>query len=114
MTEEVQALLANADRALEAARVLIEHGMKQDAAEALLRQNGIEVSKHSAVESALGYHFVRAGKMDPSFHRQFINARKVREFVDYGIIHEAVEPRLDLGLDEGRTFIAEMKRLIGA
>lgn len=52
MTEEVLALLRNADRALDAARILVEHGMKQDAAnriyyamfyaaQALLRHHGV-------------------------------------------------------------------------
>jgi len=50
--------------------------------------------------------------MDPSFHRLFINARKVREFADYGIVQEEVEARLDLTLDEGKTFVAEMRRLV--
>ncbi|MEW6356796.1 MAG: HEPN domain-containing protein [Planctomycetota bacterium] len=123
MTDETQALLESADRALEAARILLEHEMRQDAAnriyyamfyaaQALLRLHEIEANKHSAVESALGYHFVRTGKMDSSFHRLFINARKEREFADYGIMDESVQPRLDLSLDDGRRFVEEMKRLI--
>jgi uncharacterized protein (UPF0332 family) len=123
MTDEERALLASADRALSAARLLIEHKLSPDAAnriyyamfyaaQALLRSRGIHVNKHSAEEAALGYHFAKTGLMDPVFHRSFINARKIREFVDYGIVRGSVEPRSDLSLDEGLRFVAEVRRLI--
>ena len=32
------------------------------AAQALLKSKGIEVTKHSAVESALGHHFAKPGQ----------------------------------------------------
>jgi uncharacterized protein (UPF0332 family) len=36
------------------------------AAQALLNAEGIDVIKHSAVESAFGYHFPRQGKSIPN------------------------------------------------
>jgi uncharacterized protein (UPF0332 family) len=47
--------------------------------------------KHSAVESALGYHFAKTGRIDPKYHRMLINARKIREIVDYDIQEEMVD-----------------------
>ena len=35
------------------------------AAQALLRSEGIDVIRHSAVESAFGYYFAKMGKIDP-------------------------------------------------
>ena len=49
------------------------------ATQALLKSENIDMVKHSAVESALGYHFAKTGRIDPKYHRMLINARKIRE-----------------------------------
>lgn len=83
------------------------------AAKALLASEDIDVSKHSAVESALGYHFAKPGRIDPKFHRMFIEARKVREIADYDIDEEIVEPAVSLRVDEGRAFLTAIRKLLG-
>jgi uncharacterized protein (UPF0332 family) len=121
--KEVQSLLGKADHALEVAESLYKQGFPQDAAsrlyyamfyaaQALLKSEGIEVVKHSAVESALGYHFAKTGKIDPKYHRMLINARKVREIIDYDIQEETIEPAATLKLEDGKEFVAVMKAMI--
>jgi uncharacterized protein (UPF0332 family) len=123
LKKEAQRLLEKADHALEVAESLYKQGFPQDAAsriyyamfyaaQALLKAEGIEVMKHSAVESALGYHFAKTGRMDQKYHRMLINARKVREIVDYDIQEEAVEPTATLKLEDGKEFVAMMKAMI--
>lgn len=123
MKKEVQSLLGKADHALEVAEFLYKQGFPQDAAsrlyyamfyaaQALLKSEGIEVVKHSAVESALGYHFAKTGKIDPKYHRMLINARKVREIIDYDIQEETIEPAATLKLEDGKEFVAVMKAMI--
>jgi uncharacterized protein (UPF0332 family) len=82
------------------------------AAQALLEAHGIEVVKHSAVASMLGRHFAKTGRLDPKFHRMFLNARRVREIADYGIFEEVIAPTANLTVDEGRSFVAEIARLL--
>ncbi len=82
------------------------------AAQALLKSEDIEVVKHSAVESALGYHFAKTGRIDPKYHRMLINARKIREILDYDIQEELVEPAALLKLEDGKEFVAVMKAMI--
>lgn len=123
MKKEVQRLLEKADHALEVAESLLEQGFPQDAsskiyyamfyaAQALLRSRNIDVVKHSAVESALGYHFAKTGRIDPNYHRMLINARKVREIVDYDIEEETVEPSSLLKLEDGKEFVEVMKAMV--
>jgi uncharacterized protein (UPF0332 family) len=123
LKKEVQRLLGKADHALEVAESLLEQGFPQDAsskiyyamfyaAQALLRSKDIDVVKHSAVESALGYHFAKTGRIDPNYHRMLINARKVREIVDYDIQEETVEPSSLLKLEDGRKFVEVMKAMV--
>jgi len=63
-----------------------------NAAQALLNSEEIEVKKHSAVESSIGYYFAKSGRLDPKYHKMLINARKIREIADYDIQEEIVEP----------------------
>ena len=124
MNEETRQYLQKADHALIVAEELLAHGHLPDAAskiyyamfyaaKALLTAKGIDVSKHSAVESALGYHFAKPGRIDPKLHRMFMNARKIREIADYGIFDEIVEPDASLKIEEGREFVAAIKALLG-
>jgi uncharacterized protein (UPF0332 family) len=121
--KEVQRLLEKADHALEVAESLYKQGFAQDAAsklyyamfyasQALLKSEDIEVIKHSAVESALGYHFAKTGRIDPKYHRMLINARKVRENIDYDIQEETIEPMAILKLEDGKEFVAVIKAMI--
>ena len=116
MKEEVVKLIQKADHALEVAEELIKSGFHSDsaskiyyamfyAAQALLKSEDIEVIKHSAVESAIGYHFAKPGRIEPRFHRMFINARKLREIADYDIQEEISESTASIMLDEGKEFL---------
>ncbi|MBI5483231.1 MAG: hypothetical protein HY888_02080, partial [Deltaproteobacteria bacterium] len=80
---------------------------------ALLTAEGIDVVKHSAVESAFGYYFAKPGRIEARFHKMLMNARKVREIADYDIDDEIIEPVASLKLDEGREFIGAIKTFLG-
>lgn len=120
MTEEVKKLVEKAEHALEVAKELLRDGYPSDAAskiyysmyyaaQALLKSDGIDVTKHSAVESALGYYFAKPGKIESKYHRMLIDARKIRETADYDIQEEIVEPVASLKIEEGKAFLATIK-----
>ena len=123
MTDEVRRYLRKAEHALEVAEDLLKDGHVPDAAsktyyvmyyaaQALLNADGIDVVKHSAVESAFGYYFAKSGKIDPKFHRMLMSARKIREIADYDIDEEIVEPVASLKIDEGRSFLSAIKNYL--
>ena len=123
MTDEVKKYLEKAEHALEVAEALMKDGYMPDAAskiyysmfyaaQALLKSEGIEVVKHSAVESAFGYYFAKPGRIEPKYHRMLINAREVREIADYDIEEEIVEPVASLKIEEGRAFLAAIKSFL--
>ena len=120
MTEEVGKYLEKADHALVVAAYLLHAGHAPDAAskiyyamfyaaQALLKSEGIGVTKHSAVESAFGYHFAKSGRIDAKYHRMLITARKIREIADYDINEEIVEPSLTLKIEDGEAFVKAIK-----
>jgi uncharacterized protein (UPF0332 family) len=123
MNAEIEGYLKKAEHALEVAEELLKAGYAPDAAgkvyyamfyaaQALLKSEGIYVVKHSAVESAMGYHFAKPGRIDPKYHRMLISARKIRETVDYDLEEEIVEPVASLKLEEGRAFVAAIKKFL--
>jgi uncharacterized protein (UPF0332 family) len=123
LTEEVRKLLEKSAHALEVAEALMSDGYPSDAAskiyyamfyaaQALLKSEGIDVLKHSAVESAIGYHFAKAGRIDPKYHRMLIDARKIREIADYDIQEEIVEPVASLKVEEGKSFLKAIKHYL--
>jgi uncharacterized protein (UPF0332 family) len=120
MTEEVKRLIEKAEHALEVAETLMQSGYPSDAAskiyysmfyatQALLKSEGIDVVKHSAVESAFGYYFAKPGRIESKFHRMLIDARKIREIADYDIEEEIVEPIATLKIEEGKAFLVAIK-----
>ena len=123
MIEEVKKLLDKAEHAMEVAERLKKDGYPSDsaskvyyamfyAAQALLKTEGVDVVKHSAVESAIGYYFAKTGCLAPKFHRMLIDARKIREIADYDIDEEIVEPVATLKIEEGNAFVTAIKELI--
>jgi uncharacterized protein (UPF0332 family) len=124
MIEEIKKLIEKAEHALEVAEKLMNDGYASDAAskvyysmfyaaQALLRSEDIDVIKHSAVESSLGYYFAKTGRLDPKYHRMLIDARKIREIADYDIQEEIVEPIASLKVEEGKEFLSIIKKLLG-
>ncbi|MGQ9688094.1 MAG: HEPN domain-containing protein [Desulfobaccales bacterium] len=123
LSPEVEALLVKARHALGVAEKLRNGGDFPDAAskayyamfyaaQDLLKSHGIEVVKHSAVASMLGRQFAKTGRLDPKFHRMFLNSQRVRETADYGIFQEVTELAADVAVEEGRAFLTEITRIL--
>lgn len=120
---EVEAYLAKARHASEVATKLHAGGDYPDAvgkayyamfyvAQALLKAHDINVTKHSAVVSKLGQHFAKAGRLDPKFHRMFVNARKYREKADYGLFEEISQSTAQSILEDSVAFVKEVEYLL--
>ncbi len=120
MIEEVQKLIEKSEHAIKVAESLVSVGYPSDAvskiyyamfyaAQALLKSEGIDVVKHSAVASAFGYYFAKSDRIDSRYHRMLIDARKIREIADYDIQEEIVEPVASLKIEEGKEFLAMVK-----
>ena len=125
MTEEVQRFIEKAGHALMVAQELLKGGFSSDAAskiyysmfyaaKALLASEGIDVTKHSAVESAFGLHFVKSGRIDPKYHRMLMEARNLRETADYDIRKEVPDAVASVKVEEGKAFLKAVKDLLGA
>lgn len=108
MREEVDSLLDKAAKSQEAAKKLFDLGYPSFAvsrsyyamlyaAEALLLSKELAFSKHSAVISAFGQHFVKTGLLPAELHAHFREAFDKRTKGDY-----ALE---EVGADDVKTII---------
>ena len=94
MTPEQQRLLDQADKTLQAARVLINQGFFDSAASrayyvmfyiatAFLDSEKLSYSRHSAVIASFGQNFARSRRVPVHFHRYLIDAQNIRLAADY-------------------------------
>ena len=120
MNKEISKLLEKAQHALEVAEKLQQDDYPPDAAakiyysmfyaaQALLKSEGIDVTKHSAVESAIGHHFAKPGKIDARYHRMLMDARKLREIADYDIQEEVPASVASSTIEQGREFLSTIE-----
>lgn len=96
MNADQSALLDKARDSLRAAQLLFQEGFFDFAvsrayyamfyvAEALLLEEELSFSKHSAVIAAFGKHFVKTGKISPEYHRFLIEGMDSRNVGDYAL-----------------------------
>jgi len=120
---EVQDYLKKADRALQVAENLLASGFDAEAAarayyamfyaaQALLKENGLQRVKHSAVQAAFGQHLVKAGKIDAKFHRMLIDARETRELADYTVGEEVSAEIAFLRVKNAEEFVQMVKNIL--
>ncbi len=122
MTQEVRGLLSKSKHAIKVAQDLLAQGYPSDsaskayyaifyAAQALLKSARIDVIKHSAVEAAIGYHFVKTAKIDQKYHRILLDARKLREIADYDIQEEIIRPQAATKILEAKDFLKLVQKI---
>jgi len=123
MIQEILGLLKKSKHAIKVAEDLLIKGYPSDsaskayyaifyAAQALLKSAKIDVIKHSAVEAAIGYHFVKNGKIEQKYHRILLDARKLREIADYDIQEEVVRPQAAIKVQEAKDFLKLVQKLV--
>jgi len=94
MNPEQAALLQKAQSSIQAAKLLMREAFYDFAVsrayyamfyvtEAILLENELSFSKHSAVIAAFGQHYVKTGRAPSHFHRYLIDAQDSRLIGDY-------------------------------
>jgi uncharacterized protein (UPF0332 family) len=123
MKEGTRQLLEKAERAIEAAGVLLAATGAEFAAgrayyamfytaEALLHERDQTFSKHGALHAAYGKEFSKSGLLDPKFHRWLINAFDVRLQEDYDAETLVSGERVEEMLEQARTFLAAAREFL--
>jgi len=116
MKEEIKNLIEKAKRSFEAGKQLYESGFYDFSvsrfyyamfycAEALLLTKGLSFSKHSAVISNFGKHFIKTGVLPQVLHSYIINAFKDRQIGDYEIVIKITKEEAERHLRNAEEFI---------
>jgi uncharacterized protein (UPF0332 family) len=116
MNTEVNNLIEKAKRSIEVAKRLIDSSDYDFSvsrayyamfycAEALLLTKDLSFSKHSAVISAFGKHFVKAGLLSSALHGYLSDAFKDRQIGDY-------EAAIAISKEQARTHIKNAEEFL--
>lgn len=81
-------------------------------AAALLATDGISVRRHSAVHAASGERFVKAGRMDPVYHRASLTAFDLRELADDDAMATISVESAGQSLDDAGAFLEAARAVI--
>lgn len=123
MTREQAALIKKARESLRGARLLAKEELYDFAAsrayyamfylaEAFLLGDNIAYSKHSAVISAFGRKFAKAGRVPAEFHRYLIEGQESRNIADYDTGPGLTRAEAAEQITRAEKFIELAKRLI--
>ena len=124
MTPEQSALINKARRNVKLARIISDQGFHEVAlsrayyamfyvAVALLDQEGLSFSSHSAVISAFGRYLAHPGKVPVELHRQLIEAQIQRTTADYDSNPNTSKSDAEMTIEQAKAFIAVAKQNLG-
>ena len=123
MNAAIPALLHKAQRALEAARTLLQEGHLDFAVgrayyamfyatEALLLSKDLHFRKHSAVHSAFAKHFIKTGLLNARLHGVLLDAYDRRILGDYWTDVMLLDEEVNEMISQAKEFIKEVHRYI--
>ena len=121
MKEAVSELLDKSGQSIDAAKLLLTDGYFDFAAsrayyamfyavEALMLDEDLSFSKHSAIIAAFGKKFVKSGIFDSHFHRSLLNAFDLRNAGDYGTIYTVSEVKANQTIADAGELLTAIKR----
>lgn len=120
MKEEARRLLEKGERSLRAAETLIKAGDAEfaagrayyamlHAAQALLREKGLQYRKHSGVHAAFGEHFAKTGVLDAKYHRWLLDAFDERLRGDYDFQSDFDLEAVSLWVEQAKEFLSVVR-----
>lgn len=115
--------LARAQKALLAAKVLLERGLFEDrvsrayyavlhAGKAALSIDKVESDTHDGVRRMFGLHLVKTGKIEKEFAKILTAEQEDREIGDYEANIEIEEERTRQRVDEAEKFVQRIEQYL--
>lgn len=114
---------SKSQRALKAAELLLDQDFPEEsiarayyaafhAVKALLLTEGLEAKTHRGVGNLFSLHFVRTGKVSPSYSRILSRAQKEREEADYLSAYVFTKEDATTRLKEIKEFLLVVENLL--
>ena len=121
ISDEEKILLNKAKQSLDAARILFRESFNDFSAsrayyaifyslEALLLSKDMSFSKHSAVISAFGKHFIKTGIFENKYHQYAIDAFDMRNLGDYGAMYSVDRQKAEELIKNAGELVMEIER----
>jgi len=125
MNDLSQKELNRAQKALSAAKALLEYQLYEDcvsrayyavlhAAKAALAMEGVEPQSHNAVRRMFGLHLVKTGKVEKDFAKILTAEQEDREIGDYDIHIEIEQDTAQKRVADAEEFVKRIKEYLQA
>lgn len=125
MNDLSQKELNRAQKALSAAKALLEYQLYEDcvsrayyavlhAAKAALAMEGVEPQSHNAVRRMFGLHLVKTGKIEKDFAKILTAEQEDREIGDYDIHIEIEQDTAQKRVADAEEFVKRIKEYLQA
>jgi uncharacterized protein (UPF0332 family) len=122
--KEIRSLMERADKFLESADILLEHGDYESSVsrtyyamfysvEALLLTKGLSFSSHKGVISSFGEHFIKTGILPREMGRELNLAFQKRQLGDYEYTFVISKDDATKILETGRQFVDTIRGHLG-
>lgn len=123
LPQNTQKELTRADKALQAAKMLLENHLYEDcvsrayyavlhAAKAALVVEGIEPQSHHAVRRMFGLHLVKTGKIEKDFARILTAEQEDRAIGDYNIHIEIEQDTAEKRVTDAEKFVKRIEEYL--
>ncbi|MBN1284647.1 MAG: HEPN domain-containing protein [Anaerolineae bacterium] len=125
MSEHIEPLLENSQENIDMARLLFDSNYYNGAAsrayyamfyaaQPMLITVNVTPSSHKETQGAFGYHFARARRIDPRFHRMLLDAFETRQQADYDRTRVVAEAEARALIEQAEGFLAMARAFIAA
>lgn len=124
LEEKIEKMMTKASRKLEAAQVLYEDGIYDDAisrayyamfhaATALLLKKGVTAKTHSGLLTMFSLHYVKSGEIAKEYFDILSESKELRENGDYEPYFEGHDEEARLALANAKKFLKKAEEILG-
>lgn len=120
---EIEEYIGTAEEKLEAAKVLLDQGLYNDAisrgyyamfhaAKGILLIKDLHPKKHSGVISMFGLHFVNKGHIEEIYGKTLTRGAEYRGSADYDITFKATKEMAETVVQDADSFLERIKKAL--
>ncbi len=123
IANEIQANLDRASSSLQAAKLLKDAGLLDDAASrayysvfhaasALLLSRDLTFNSHTGILRAINLHFVKTGELDRNFGKEINWLAELRQVGDYGEVRHVEIGDVNRAIDQAEAFLTQVNIML--
>ena len=124
LSEETLANLSRSEASLQAAKLLLDSDLTDDAASRayyavfssatalLLQEKEVKFKSHTGLLRALSLHFVKTGRLAKKFNEDINKLAEIRNLGDYGDVERVTTEEAKWAVEAADSFVQQVKKIL--